>query len=250
VIPADQDIERRRLVLRAKPYLQALYREWYHMVASVLPAGEGPVLEIGSGPGFINTVIRGVVRTDICRDSSLDAVVDGASLPFTAGSLRAIVGINVLHHLDRPLAFFAESARCLMPKSRLILIEPWNTALSGVFMRLFHDEKFDPQVGWPAEHPEGPCDNNALAWVVFSKCSHRFAREFPHLHLISTSLLMPIAYLLSGGVGRTVGAPVFVYPIARSLERAFSFLLPVSAMFALVVLERAEDRSEPLSGAA
>src|SRR5579864_1052129 len=44
----------RRRILRAKPFLRRIYEEWYEAILSSLPAIAGPVLEIGTGAGFLS----------------------------------------------------------------------------------------------------------------------------------------------------------------------------------------------------
>ena len=44
--------ELRREVIFSKPFLKAIYDEWYRMLAAEVPAGPGAVLELGSGAGY------------------------------------------------------------------------------------------------------------------------------------------------------------------------------------------------------
>ena len=43
---------KRRETIRSKPFLHAIYQEWYGMQAAQFPAVSGAILEIGSGAGF------------------------------------------------------------------------------------------------------------------------------------------------------------------------------------------------------
>ncbi|HEY2467124.1 MAG TPA: hypothetical protein VGI45_04670 [Terracidiphilus sp.] len=36
----------------SKPFLRAIYEDWYRAILERLPMGEGSVLELGSGAGF------------------------------------------------------------------------------------------------------------------------------------------------------------------------------------------------------
>lgn len=43
---------RRRIILE-KPFLRRLYDEWFKGIRDELPAGKGPVVEVGSGAGYL-----------------------------------------------------------------------------------------------------------------------------------------------------------------------------------------------------
>ena len=120
----------RRRILEEKPFLRRIYEEWYARIAASLPAGEGAVLELGSGAGFLRDFVPGLVRSEVFYTPGIDAVLDGLALPFAPGSLRAIAMTNVLHHLPQPVRFFQEAARCVRPGGVATLIEPWVTPWS------------------------------------------------------------------------------------------------------------------------
>ncbi len=44
----------RRRILTEKKFLRLIYDEWYRSVAEGLPPGNGPVLELGTGAGFLD----------------------------------------------------------------------------------------------------------------------------------------------------------------------------------------------------
>src|SRR5215831_3358056 len=90
--------ELRRQLIKEKELLRRIYVAWYEAIAGALPAGSQPVLEIGSGAGFLAEVIPGLITSDAFVCSGLRVVLDGLELPFRAGSLRGIVMTNVLHH--------------------------------------------------------------------------------------------------------------------------------------------------------
>src|SRR6476646_7772836 len=101
----------RRQILAEKRFLHRIYEEWYTSLAASLPAGEGAVLELGAGAGFLSDYVPGLVRSEVFLVPGVDVVLDGQDLPFPAGALRGIVMPHVLHHLPHPLRFFAEAAR-------------------------------------------------------------------------------------------------------------------------------------------
>src|SRR6266567_672126 len=78
---------RQRLVLN-NAFLRQIYRDWYTMVSAPLPSGTEPVLELGSGAGFMQQVFPGLITSDVFYSSGTRVVLDGRSLPLKASTLR------------------------------------------------------------------------------------------------------------------------------------------------------------------
>lgn len=234
--------ELRRRVLAEKPFLRRIYEEWYAALAAELPGGEGAVVELGSGAGFLEQVVPGLVRSEVFPTRHADLLLDATALPFAAGSLRAVVMTNVLHHVPRPAAFLADAARCVREGGVVAMVEPWVTRWSRLAYRWLHHEPFDPLVvGW--ELPTGgplSSANGALPWILFVRDRARFERELPQWRVRSIRPMMPVRYLLSGGISLRLSLPSWTYRACRALEAAGPWSARC-AMFALVVLERRPD---------
>ena len=229
----------RRQILAEKRFLRRIYEEWYIAIAASLPAGEGAVLELGAGAGFLADQVPGLLRSEVFLGPGVDLVLDGQDLPFAAGALRGIVMTNVLHHLPRPLRFFAEAARAVRPGGVVAMIEPWVTWWSRQVYTRLHHEPFLPGGDW--EIPSGgPLSgaNGALPWILFERDREQFEREAPEWRVRSVEPIMPLRYLVSGGISLRSLAPAASYPLWRGLERALSPWSRRLAMFAHVVLER------------
>jgi SAM-dependent methyltransferase len=228
----------RRRIIREKGFLQRVYREWYARIRAALPEGPGVVLELGSGGGFFREIVPDALTSDVLPLPGLGVVLAGERLPFRTGALKAIVMTNVFHHLPDARAFLREAERALRAGGRIVMIEPWNSPFGSLVYRILHHEPFEPgAVQW--ELPEGgPLSgaNGALPWIVFERDKARFALEFPAWRAAAIAPLMPLAYLLSGGVSLRLGVPAAAYALVRGLES----LLPqrACAMFAVIVLER------------
>jgi SAM-dependent methyltransferase len=237
--------ERRRSIIRGKAFLSRLYREWYDLIRRRIPDGVGPVVELGSGAGFMKECIPGVVTTDVLDVEGVDCVLhpDGR-LPFADRSLRAIVMTDVLHHLGDPRAFFREATRAVGHGGAVVMIEPWVTPWSSFVFRRFHPEPFRPDAGdW--EFPsDGPLSgsNQALPWIIFQRDRRRFEREFPSWTIAAVEPLMPFAYLFSGGVSLRSLAPGWAYRGCRLLESGLESAGVHLAMFALIVLRHRPPR--------
>jgi SAM-dependent methyltransferase len=232
--------ELRRFIVREKSFLRKIYQEWYMTIAAALPPCDGPVLELGSGAGFLREYIPGLVTSEVFPVPGVSVVLDAHDLPFCDGALRAIVMTNVLHHLARPRRFFAEAARCVKVGGAVLMIEPWVTAWSRLVYRRLHYEPFDPEAAnW--EFPEsGPLSgaNNALPWILFVRDRQQFESEFPAWQVRTIQPLMPIRYLLSGGVTLRALMPGWTFGFWRMLENGLRPWMTVWGMFALVTLTR------------
>lgn len=238
-VDSPQTTHVRRRIVREKAFLRRLYAEWYGMVRSELPAVEGPVLELGSGAGFMDEFVDGLITSEIFVTPGASVVLDGTRLPFAAASLRAIVMTDVFHHIPAARAFLAEAMRCLKPGGRIVMIEPWSTSWSRFVYTRLHHEPFvpdAPQWEFPSSGPLSGA-NGALPWIVFERDRAVFEREFPGLLLATVRPFMPVTYLVSGGVGMRSLMPGFSYPIWRGLEHLGGPLERSTAMFALIVVE-------------
>ncbi len=229
----------RRRILAEKRFLRRIYEEWYETLAASLPAGEGAVLELGAGAGFLADHVPGVLRSEVLLSPGVDVVLNGLDLPFAAGALRGIVMTNVLHHLPRPLRFFADAARTVRPDGVIAMVEPWVTGWSRQVYTRLHHEPFLPEGDWEAP-AGGPLSgaNGALPWILFERDRERFEREAPAWRVRSITPIMPFRYLVSGGISLRSLAPAASYPLWQGFERALTPWSRQLAMFAHVVLER------------
>jgi SAM-dependent methyltransferase len=231
----------RRRILVEKRFLRRIYEEWYVAIAASLPPGEGPVLELGSGAGFLADFVPGLVRSEVFYIEEIDLVLDGLALPCRDRSLRGIAMTNVLHHLPHPLRFFAEAARAVRSGGVVTMIEPWVTPWSRWFYTRFHHEPFLPEAPeWEIPTGGGPLSgaNGALPWILFHRDRERFEREAPEWRVRSIEPLISFRYLVSGGMSLRALTPAATYPLWRGLERALSPLSGQLAVFAHIVLER------------
>jgi len=232
---------RRRIILE-KPFLRRLYDEWFKGIRDELPAGKGPVIEVGSGAGYLEKFAPHVVKSDTIPCPDIDIVLDGGALPFADASLAALVMVDVFHHLSRPRSFLQEAQRCLSPGGMIIMIEPWVTPWSRFAYGRFHPEPFVPEAKTWEFPSTGPLSgaNIALPWIVFSRDRDMFQAEFPLLRIQAIEPMMPFLYLLSGGLSFRSFQPGWTYPLWRFLERLLVSVRPDIAMFARIAVHRIE----------
>jgi SAM-dependent methyltransferase len=232
--PATTEVHRH--IIAGKPFLRAIYSEWYAQLARSLPSCEGSVVELGSGAGFCAEFIPGLVTSEVFPCSSAQLVIDAGSLPFADNSLRAVVMTNVLHHLSDVRHFFAEASRCLVYGGKILMIEPWVTPWSIFVYGRLHHESFAPQATTWSFNGTGPLSgaNIALPWIVFSRDLQQFTKEFPSLRVEEVRPLMPFRYLVSGGVSLRTLAPAFTHSMWAALERGLESQMHRLAMFAFI----------------
>ncbi len=230
----------KRALVRDKGFLRKIYQEWYAMIAEALPRGDGPVLELGSGPGFLGERIPGLITSEIFFVPGVRVVLDGCALPFADDSLRGIVMTDVFHHLLDARRFLFEANRCVGAGGSVVMVEPWVTPWSRIIYANLHHEPFLPNAAEWAFPSSGPLSgaNGALPWIVFERDRARFEAEFPRWRIRAIEPFMPFRYLLSGGVSMRSFMPGIAFAAWRGLERVLRPWMKHLAMFAFIVLDR------------
>jgi SAM-dependent methyltransferase len=224
-------------IIKGNGFLNRIYRDWYDRQRRALEGVAGPVVELGSGAGFIKEVLPGVITSDIMPLDWVDRTFSAESMPFPDGGLGGIVMLNVLHHIPQVRRFLREAERTLAPGGRVVMIEPANTLFARLIYRNLHHEPFEPGSGWEFAS-SGPLSgaNGALPWILFCRDRPQFEQEFPRLRLKCREPHTPLLYLVSGGVSRRSFLPVGTFGLVQALER----WLPARhfGMFMTVVLEK------------
>jgi SAM-dependent methyltransferase len=226
--------ELRLQILNRKPLVRRIYDDWYRMIRARIPDGGGGVLELGSGSGYLRKFVPEVIQSEVLPCSNADILVDACRMPFSSGSLKAIAMTDVFHHIPCADAFLRESSRCLRPGGRIIMIEPWVSLWSRVIWKR-HWEPFVPEApSW--EIPRGgPLSgaNGALPWVVFVRDRKLLAAKFPEFTIEETLPMMPVSFLISGGLSFRSPVPAGAYPLLQGIERMLSPWMDRLGMFAL-----------------
>jgi len=233
----------RRQIIREKSFLGRIYQEWYQAIATALPSGEGAVLELGAGGGFMNDFIPGLITSELFHCPHIRVVADGLRLPFAAQSLRGIVMTNVLHHLPQPRLFFAEATRCVRPNGVVAMVEPWVSSWSRFVYARLHHEPFEPDApSWELPR-NGPLSsaNDALPWIILARDRSNFEQEFPQWRIELINPIMPFRYLLSGGVSMRTLVPGSSFRIWKQIENSLGRWNRRLAIFAQIVLRRVDN---------
>ncbi|MEM6393041.1 MAG: methyltransferase domain-containing protein [Planctomycetota bacterium] len=237
-----QTTQLRRQIIRDKPFLRAIYDDWYNWLASIddgLPV-DGWALELGSGAGWLDEVLPRLITSDVFACDGLKLVADARRLPFPDASLRAIYMVDVLHHIPVAKAFLYEAARCVPAGGVIAMIEPWNSAWGRWVYQHLHHEPFRPDAEDWSFPGTGPLSgaNGALPWIMFERDRKRFEAEHAGWRLRTVEPFMPMRYLVSGGVSMRALMPGWSTGLWRGVERLTRSQHHRLGMFAKVVLER------------
>ena len=138
---SEDVLRRHHIVWTQKPVLRRLYASWYQEICRWLTPGL--TVEVGGGTGNLKEFSPHVLCTDVVRMPWLDALVDAQHLPFRSRSVSNIVLFDVLHHLENVRYFFDEALRVLVPSGRIVIMDPYVSALSWPIYRFLHPEPMD-----------------------------------------------------------------------------------------------------------
>lgn len=238
--------EHRRL-WSAKPVLARVYAPWFDALLEAAPHGSR-VLEVGAGPGFLEAAASERrpdlrwIASDLHPAPWNDLAADAGRLPLAAASVDAVLGLDVLHHLPDPGAFFRESARVLRPAGRVALVEPWITPLSWVVYRFIHQEdcrlSVDPWRPFPGPAKDSFEGDAAVPWKIVRTTPPGAWRDLG-LHAPRAGRLNAFGYLLSLGFRPASLLPASLAGPMTALDRATRALAPLTALRALLVWEKA-----------
>ena len=238
-IDAPHTTALRNRIIAEKPFLKNVYKEWHMAVSQCVPPGNGPALEIGAGAGDLTSYVENLITSEIFPCPNIDIVLDGCKLPFKDKIFRAIVLVNVLHHIPDCRMFFREASRCVQPGGALVMIEPWLSSWSR-FIYSRHHEPFDPEASTWEFPSTGPLSgtNQALPWIVFERDRAHFEKEYHFWKVETIDLGMPFLYLLSGGMTLRSLVPSWTFTTWKKFELLLKPIMNKLAMFALIKLVR------------
>lgn len=241
-----ETLERHRRVWGKKPSLRRVYEGYFRDILARC-GHQRPIVELGSGPGFFKAFCPDLIATDVESSPWIDRVVDGTRLPFGDGEIGNLVMIDVFHHLPQPRSFLDEAARVLRPEGRIVMLEPWTSALGYLFYRHIHHEGADRNVNAELPFTNGKTafeGNAALPRMYFeSPHNHPQRDRLPRtLHLLKVERRSALSWLFTGGFQRICLLPTPLVPVMRGVDFILKPLANWVALRALITLERQDAR--------
>lgn len=226
----------------SKPRIQKIYRDFFQRVNRQLSSpqiGDRVVVELGSGMGRLKSVIPDLVTTDIFPNPWIDQVCSAYHMPFEDGTVTDLVLIDVFHHLERPVAFFHEATRVLVPGGRVIILDPFISILSTPVYGWVHHEPIgkpsDIQLdAAPPTHPGYYAAQGNATHLFFRNCTNLTNIPLNISHRESWSCL---EYFLSGGFSKPALIPESCNGFLKLLDRGLSKFPALFAGRCLVTLQ-------------
>ncbi|MEZ5275152.1 MAG: methyltransferase domain-containing protein [Opitutaceae bacterium] len=224
--------------------LRLVYRSIFaDMMAA---AGSGAVLDIGSGAGFLKIDRPNVTTSDVVKTPFVDCAVSAYEIQALGRQWDAIVAMDVLHHLRKPLNFLESASGSLNPGGRIVLVEPAATGFGRLFYRWFHHEPCQPErlqapYRFEADDAEGNFANMGMGCALFRRdrvgvgeCLKAMGLKF-----ISVRYRDVLAYPSTGGLAHRQILPTWVLKGLLGLERILpQWVLSRIGLRMIVVLER------------
>ena len=251
-----QRLEEHRCIWARKPVLADLYAVWFDGLLERVPRG-GRALEVGAGPGFLTDYARRKrpdvrwVASDLVEVPWNALVADAQRLPFRDASFDAVVGLDLIHHLARPVSFLEEAARVVKAGGCVAAVEPWVTALSYPVYRWLHHEACTIGVD-----PRAPFGNGTKdAFDGDSALPRELVRTLPASAWEQIGLGRPqvvplngFGYLLSLGFQAPSLLPRRLGRLLIAADRSCARLAPALGMRALLAWERSARPSPTRQG--
>lgn len=208
------------------------------------------LLEIGAGAGTSRHFMKSqsVIRTDILpwKDAEVLGGIDAGALPYPDDHFDGAFAIDVLHHLQYPLQVLAELKRVVRPNGKIVLIEPYVSALSYLVYKVFHDEKtsirinFDPSVPSVGQNPAD--GDQYLGQSVFMTRRGRSALKAAGLlenGNLEVDLFHPLSFFSTGGLSNPLPTPsgliYFLLKVEGLLPRIIRRLVAARSRYVLTV---------------
>lgn len=226
-----------RETIQKNNLLRSTYVNFYKKLSKY--SQKNPIIELGSGAGFIKEVIPKVITTDIVKESSIDKIISAEKLPFKNSSIGTILMLNTFHHIKNPEKALKEFDRVLKTRGKIAMIEPCNSFWARFIYTFFHHENFDPKAKWKITGKGRLSDaNGAAPWIIFVRDRKMFNKKFPRLKIKLIDYHTPLAYLLSGGLSKPQMLSSLNYTFVKKIEDNFRRFNKKFSMFMTVIIAK------------
>jgi SAM-dependent methyltransferase len=224
--------------IKKKSFLKQVYIDFYKRIIpkNVLP---GPIVELGSGGGFIKEINPGIITSDIIPGPGVDQVFFAEKMPFKDKSISAFLMVDVFHHIKDPEGALKEMNRCLKVNGKILMVEAYITFFGKLIYKHLHQENCDLASDWKVKGQGRISDSNiAMPWIIFVRDRKIFKDKFPNLKILRVFPHTPFSYLFSGGLTKFQFLPGFTYPFIKSIENLMSPINSYFGMFATIAIQK------------
>lgn len=188
-----------RRIIDSKPALRAMYDNFYSEIKDFVPEN-GTNIEVGTGHGYTSSHFKNVIHTDMTLTPLISVCNDAQKLPFKDGTLDTIMVFGTFHHFKEVETFFGEARRALKQKGRIIMIEPYCSALSYPILKYFGSEDVNMKTIRISSDKYNLIDANvAIPTIFFRKKRAQFSDCYKGLDIIYESYHTPFLFFASGG---------------------------------------------------
>jgi SAM-dependent methyltransferase len=201
------------------PTCKTYYSWLYSLITNELDKPSS-YLEIGAGAG-ISRLFLGefdVLRTDFLpwQEGNVIGAIDAQNLPYEEDSFDGVIGVDMIHHVEKPALLLNETIRVTKPGGVLVFIEPYVSIISYPVYKIFHPERvtvpngFDPNKTWVSDSASDG-DQSVSQRIFCTKSGKEFlVSKFEKKVSIEVDYLSPIAFYLTRGLNNPSTLPAWL----------------------------------------
>ena len=201
------------------PTCKTYYSWLYSLVATELDKSSS-YLEIGAGAGISGLFLSDfdVLRTDFLpwQKGNVIGDVDAQSLPYEENSFAGVIGVDMIHHVEKPALLLKETMRVTKAGGVLVFIEPYVSIASYPVYKFFHPERvtipngFDPNRTWVSDSASDG-DQSVGQRIFCTKSGKEYLfSHFEKKTSIEVDYLSPIAFYLTRGLNNPSTLPACI----------------------------------------
>jgi SAM-dependent methyltransferase len=239
----NDEIQLNREIWKRKEVLRKVYGSFYNLFKKHLRnSEEGQHLELGSGSGQIKEFLPNCMTSDLFENPWVDRKESAYKLSFPDAALDNVVMMDVFHHLRYPGLSLEEFWRVLKPGGRILIIDPYISALGAVVYGVFHKEPVDffGPIEWKPKARSFTLDYYAaqgnLSRIFFTE--RKWREKLQGWTIVRRQRFSFFTYIASGGFTGRQLYPAWAYKPLRLLDRILDLVPWLFATRALVVLEK------------
>jgi len=228
------------------------YKKLYQrQFASVSNLDKKKVLEIGSGTSPLKVFYSNIMTSDVLKLDYLDYIFDCHDIDkfdlIPDGSLDVITMTNVLHHLKAPVTFLINASQKVKPGGKVILAEPYFSAISTLIYKHVHPEPVRFDINNPVlEEVRGPLTsaNIALPYLIYfsdRKWNDQLVLYYD-FSIKSARHYTSLAYMFTGGISKSFPVPALIYRLILAADTFWADYLP-KIFSSFFILEMTKKRN-------